>query len=257
MQYVNEKELIEYILKDTPEFDDFPREEDIPIEQFIKKSEVRTGIFTEDGIHSLIYEFVLIKRYGSTWVFWEPEVLWDAIEEDFHHPVSEVAKNQIQALRTLQIINRYWLEPEVFEDVSLSLNNIIPDFDKMEYVSPAQIAFSVESAGLIDKNVFSDDVGHYVASMCSESGLVFLCDQLEVFQKYMRDIPNYSSFENLIESCHEKWDTIKDMNPNDIKLSDDDQIDVQIARALGIKSYLKMKDSQFEKQSKFISGDIK
>lgn len=246
MEHTSEKDVLDFLSQDillNPAEQEDPIKIDLPVS-------LGSGIFTDHDVHPMVYEFVLINKYKTKWIHWDPDELWDRIKNDFRQDINDIAKNKIQSLRTLQIIDRYWREPEVFENVSSSFNDMVPYFNITEFLTPSQMSFSIDISSLIDDHKFEEDIGCYIVAMCSESGLIFLCDNLSQFQEYSQSLPHYKEFKNIIDESIDMWKNVQGKDPDTIDLEDDNPVHVQISKSLAIKRYLENKEIQFQEQVK-------
>ena len=256
MEYTSEQDVVEYLISSNPEIVLPATEEvDIPkIATLIDSTPKESGIFSRDDIHPMVYELIFVKKYKSDWIYWETETLWWVIKDQFGEDPIPIVKNKIQSLRSLQTTDRFWRERDPFEKATLALNDIIPDFDKSEFLSPSQIAFGVDIAKHIADREYEDEVGYYVAAMCYESGLLFLPPPLSIFQEYIIKLGLYGDCSDIIEKAKKRWESLDSDKVDDLTLSDDDPIDVQIAKSIAVKEYIRIKNAQFEKQSSIIEG---
>lgn len=130
-------------------------------------------LITSSGLTSLVYHAHLSTKFGKAWLEWEPETLWQAIEDEWLAPPTEGAKAAIMAVRVLLSNDDFFEDIQTFEAVVLGLNNHQPKFDRLEVAAPHEIAYAISQVNALrtkDRPEYSDDVIHYVRGSMREYG---------------------------------------------------------------------------------------
>lgn len=143
---------------------------------------------------------VLEEKYGSEWLDWEPETLWQMIKRDFVSDVHPVNKDKIGAVKTLLLVDDYWEQWNIFEKVTKAFNNQIPSFLMTEGCSPGEMAWSVEDSSRIRTDVFTDEVSAYVRSNCLDNGYVVFPGQLAFAQNGITSESEKAVYSAMIEN---------------------------------------------------------
>jgi hypothetical protein len=100
-------------------------------------------------VHPIALDLLLIRKYGSDWLEWEPESFALILPRDFQAQVSDLTISKIQALKTLHLVDDYWNRWEVFIWLTMSLNSIFPDFEVLQVPTVAQCMVSVDIANRV------------------------------------------------------------------------------------------------------------
>lgn len=126
------------------------------------------------GVTSLVYVAHLDSKFGKAWVEWEPETLWQAIEDEWGVTPSEGAKAAMMAARVVLSNDSYYTDIQTFEAVTQGLNNHQPAFDRYQVCQPHEIAYALAQVDrLRDRPAggFSEDVVHYIRGCMREYGM--------------------------------------------------------------------------------------
>ena len=125
------------------------------------------------------------NQYEIDWIKWEPETLRTTLEKEQKVTLSPEVWEKIMALRSILWIDSFWKRWEVFEKVCCAFNVIKPDFQIMQYLSPAQIALSVNCANAVRKLPYSEEVKCYIAAKLADDGLILAPKELEFCQSQL------------------------------------------------------------------------
>lgn len=173
------------------------------------------------------YASKIIGKYDQEWFEWEPETLWITIQKDFKTILGELARNKINATKTVLMNDSFWEEWEVFEKIVVAFNDNIPNFLMVEVPSPAQMAWAVREANYLNPgNYFSDEVSSYVRAACKEVGLVYFPDDLQFAQS--------KPLGRLASDVRAGWEMIQDNLKLDIVEND---LGVNLVRLQAIAIY--------------------
>lgn len=131
-----------------------------------------TNLLRHPDAHPVVLDFVLLKRYGPEWMVWEPETLEGHIGRDFRGGVSDLNFSKIQAVKTLHLVDSFWLQWEVFLPCLTVFNGTFPDFSVLRPPTVAQCAVAVDIANYIRDDVdWSPEIKAFI-------GVVFQHDDI-------------------------------------------------------------------------------
>lgn len=148
--------------------------------------------FTHPATHPLVLDLLLLKRFGTEYLAWEPKTLWAEIPREWGTTVSAPCRNKIQAIRTAHVAPRTFEAWEVFEKVAVGMVGNTPRFDVMERCTPAQAGLTLAIMDKISgKTAVGDEVLRYCAACCLDYGLVWAPGPLKACNKYIASqLPN-------------------------------------------------------------------
>jgi hypothetical protein len=130
--------------------------------------------------HPIVLDLLLIKKYGAEWLSWEPETFGLVLPRDFQADVSELNLTKIQALKTLHLVDDYWLRWEVFTWLTMALNGVFPDFDLLQVPTAAQCMVSVDIANRIRTDAsWSEEVKLFLGVVHHHDGVFAPQEPLE------------------------------------------------------------------------------
>lgn len=140
--------------------------------------------------------------------------------------LTEEEFNQIMALLVLKKTRHFWENFSSFENIVLALNQIIPDFTKVEGCTPEHIWYALEAVRRIyPDREFSDEVLTYIRASFSDAGVFVFPPFLNVANPY------YES-------------ALKKAQNGPFPLGDDTVEDVQAAKLLAIQAYINKKETK-------------
>jgi len=187
--------------------------------------------WVDDETPASWYAALLIKKYDRDWLEWEPETLWRTIMLDFKTELDDLAKDKVNAAKTLLLTDTYWNDWTTFENATLAFNDTNPNFFQIQVPSPAQMAWSVSEANLMRPGVpFSEEVAEYARIACQQEGLVLFPDELQFAQP---DPPG-----RLAVDIRSAWDIVKTHNTIDIV---ENELGVNLARLQAVREYVREK----------------
>lgn len=112
-----------------------------------------TNLLRHPDAHPVVLDFALLRRYGPEWMMWEPETLEAHIARDFRGGVSDLNFSKIQAVKTLHLVDGFWLQWEIFIPCLMAFNGLFPDFSVLRPPTVAQCAVAVDIANYIRDDV--------------------------------------------------------------------------------------------------------
>lgn len=173
----------------------------------------------------------LRKRYQMDWLTWEPETLWETLEEEIH----PIIKDKIMAIRVLMDSDGFWNEWEIFEKVCAAFNSREVNFTLMEDLSVGELALGVALSRKFKNQDFSDEVKAYIAAQAVEDGYARLPKQLDFAQEYLTNSVKDTPAEELVPKLE---------NPEKIEVTDEENpLHVQAGLLQAIHSYVKDNDN--------------
>ena len=190
-----------------------------------KAASLATLLITHPDAHPLVTDLWLLKAFGPEYVLWEPETLWQLLEKKVGH-LGTVAKNRIQALRTIHVTTTPYQLWEVFLPVVMALNGTPPRFDVMQVPSVGQLLLGIDVMWSIRALEISDEVERYCASIFMGHGLHYAPPPLSRINKHFKT------------SSSEKLQVVGKMNGSHVLLPDS-ITDVQAAKLISARQYLK------------------
>jgi hypothetical protein len=223
-------------------------------------------IFSGRRTHPLRLFDVLMAKYRDAWIHWEPETLWWAIRRDFG-PVGEVTRNKIEAVRTALLTSRPWDEWDVFEKCGVAWNDLMPIFGAYQPMSPSQLAFAVHVAHSLEPDMaFSPEVCAYMAAVLDDAGFVYappdwFPDEVQLLLD--RKAWTVATKVNVVAL----WEKVQHVDPSGIDWNQDNHLDVQVAKLMAIREYLRAREqvrvgdpreesmSRVEQAADRVSGD--
>lgn len=121
------------------------------------------NVFQHPNSHPLLLDLLLIKKFGTEWIEWDPDAVHIVIKKVFGVVPSSLAIHKICAMKTLHLVDSYWKRWEVFLPVTMSLNSIEPNFEILQVPTICQTAVSVDIASFVRKDVeWSDEIKSFV-----------------------------------------------------------------------------------------------
>lgn len=183
--------------------------------------------------HPFALDVLLLKLFGPQVYDWEWATIRQELQARFSTTVSELNFNKIEAMRTLHRSDRAWSRWEVFEKICQAVNNNIPMFDRMQRCSIEQLWNAVRIMALVRREKFEGDVPGYVAAVFLDEAvshcpgpLSFARGRFPQDPEVARAFKAYRGDRTLTES----------------------PVDVQVAKLHVAKEYVRMRDSQLNRQ---------
>lgn len=132
--------------------------------------------------HPLALRAYLDRLYGDDWYDWDPQALWDQLEQDHGNTVSELSKTKIQAIRTLELDPRFWTEWEIFYPVVQAVNNRIPNFWLIQKPTVPGLYVAIDIASVIRCRPYDDEVKRFMAACFLDAGVTYAAPPLDFIQ---------------------------------------------------------------------------
>ena len=195
----------------------------------------------ESGLHALVLDVLVIRKYGPESIAWDSPVLLHALTEDFGAPGPKTWE-RIQALRCMHMTNAFWLEWEVFEKCTAAICGRIPSFDFSQPAEAEELAAAIHTAGRVDKHAYSADVKHYVGASCLSDGLWYTEGELkELADAPIRTFLDTKGIEVDFSGVAAHLDKPSETSP-------EDPVGVQVSRVLSVRETLARYDTELAAQ---------
>ncbi len=229
--------------------------------------------------HPLLLDFVIINKYGTDWLDWEPETLAAELKDDFRQPsISSLNWQQIQAVKTCHLTPSPWKAWDVFVVVCAALNNNIPNFHTMQKPTVAQVMAALDMMGKIDSHALSEEVEMFIAAAFLDEGVYYLPPPANVAQEWASR-PQYRCREcgridrdddnavcdhcgapesELVKEFERDHRPVEARYNQCVILGDDRDelqetvVDVQVAKLLVARDYVLYRQRQLEEQLKVV-----
>lgn len=144
--------------------------------------------FSFHDAHPVALTLVLMEKFGSEWLEWEPDTLKREILTTFRATsVSEHNWQKIQAVRVLTSTMGYWLEWHIFEKIIQALNNNVPRFDITQRCTMPQLMAGVDIANTIRRETYGEEIQRYVSACALDEGVVYLPTPLDFAQRTLSE----------------------------------------------------------------------
>ena len=179
---------------------------------------------------------------SDSWKIWEPETIWLSLQ-DLDTDVPEENRNQIMAVRTFLNTDRYWYDSCIFADISTVLNNEELNYEAMEDVPVAHLAWAVKEAQGIIRGFdpqpipsFDREVVKYVAIQLFREGFLVTPDELSWAQTELDKLyPDETS--DLREKVQKTWATASQHEVKDAAYPEN-SYGVQLAKLASVRVYV-------------------
>lgn len=195
-----------------------------------------TTFFSSSVATPVEIDRTLVDQYGTEWLEWQPETLFQTIRMDFNTQISKVNQDKILAVQLLHVSDSFWRHWEAHEKVVLAFNNLIPMFDRVQDVTMGQLFHAVHQAHQIRRENFQDEVKGYMAAHAKAEGMIWLPPPLDVVQDALDALLPHE-IRPLTKEIRERWDAFEDLDLKNIEFQED-VFGVQLARLAAIDSYL-------------------
>jgi len=147
--------------------------------------------FSFHDAHPVALMLVLMEKFGTEWLEWEPDTLKREILTTFRATsVSEHNWQKIQAIRVLTSTGGYWSEWHIFEKIIQALNNNVPRFDITQRCTISQLMAGVDIANTIRRETYGDEIQRYVTACALDEGVTYLPTPLDFASKILSE-PTY------------------------------------------------------------------
>lgn len=194
-----------------------------------------THLFTERFIPPRVYEQVLARMFGNSWLKWEPETLWAEIKDETSSVVSDEARDKINALRLLMVADNFWDEYTVFENTILAFNDQMVDPGYIQVCLPQELAYGLTVAGAIRLRPFSSEIVNYVRGCCTQDGLIVYHRSFAFAQ------PRYDDehLRELVQNVRKVWDIERFTQLRVPAGEEGDAVVVQVAKLHDIEVFVR------------------
>jgi hypothetical protein len=163
----------------------------------------------------------LLKTFIEENDILEPETLRQVFPE-----ISEEELNKVMAMKLLKHTRHFWENFYAFENIVLALNDVVPDFEKIDGCTPEQIWYAVQLADQIRPGMgYAKEVQIYVKFMCNDSGVFIYPPSIGLDNPY-----------------YEKAKEISEQGP--FPIGEETTEEIQAGKLLAIKEYLNEKMHQ-------------
>jgi hypothetical protein len=116
----------------------------------------------------------------------EHEVLEPETVRQLFPEMSEEEFNKTMALKLIRHTRHFFENFYAFEDLTLALNDIVPDFTILQGVTPEQIWFAVQLVDRIRPGMeYAKEVQLYVKLMCNEVSVYIYPPQIGIDNPYL------------------------------------------------------------------------
>jgi hypothetical protein len=183
-------------------------------------------LFAKPEIRSTFLAEKLSDKYNREWLSWEPETLWQTIELDFGTNIHPIVKEKIHAAKALLLVDDFWKEWDIFENIVKALNTQIPNFTLLEGCSPGEMAWAVKESNRLRQHQFSEEVISYIQVNCEINGLLVFPEELTFAQGEMDE-----QQKKILEIWKEK------SGDKDFEIAED-VTGIQLARLNSIRHYV-------------------
>jgi hypothetical protein len=142
--------------------------------------------FSYHDAHPIALTLVLMEKFGTDWIDWEPEVLKSEILLSFKaNSVSEHNWQKIQAVRVLLKTVGFWREWGIFEKIIHALNNNVPRFDIAQRCTISQLMAGVDIVKSLRVELFDDEIQRYIVACAMDAGVTYLPPPLDFAQEIL------------------------------------------------------------------------
>lgn len=117
------------------------------------------------------------------YLLFEPESIWLSLDR-MGIDIPLINKSKINAVIALHLCPSFYWDAIVFEKTSLSLSNAIPNANRLDEATPAQLAWAVVEAKELtqESHEFDHEPGQYAAVVLHRAGFVLAPEQLSFAQ---------------------------------------------------------------------------
>lgn len=120
----------------------------------------------------MVYQHILNKEFGTEWVDWLPETLYQEIDRLWGVVPSEEVSNKLGALKVFLTTDLFYHDASVFEHIVQAINDSPFDPDEMTLSAPDEIEFTLRILGPFDPKMFEREIVAYIRTCCEASGLL-------------------------------------------------------------------------------------
>ena len=129
-------------------------------------------LFGWHDAHPVVLGKLILEAFGKESLEWESQALRQSIIKELGaKSISVVNWQKIEAFRSLLVSSSCWEAWEVFENIILALNNVIPDPTTLQKCSIAQLLNGVNIVNKIRKETWSEEVYKYIGACAMDQGV--------------------------------------------------------------------------------------
>ena len=152
--------------------EDVPKADDITTVSAPRQISAR-NVMQHPDAHPIVLTLLMLKMYGPEWLEWDAETLPLQIPRDFPgQTLSHLNLNKLMATKTLQLVDTYWQQWEVFMWCSMGFTGVFPNFEVMQVPTAAQALLSVATANRIRHDVeWSTEMKGYLQTVFLHDGV--------------------------------------------------------------------------------------
>jgi hypothetical protein len=211
------------------------------------------NLFVHHDTHPIVLDIKLIDAYKEDWFAWEPETLWREIMSDFHTPsISDHVKSKIQAVRTIHITDWVFTKWEIFCPVIQALNNNIPDFEILRRPTVSQLFAGVDMINSIrNDEKFSQEVQQFCGAALLDEGIIAAPQPIAFCQEEILEIQKEIGTPVDPTPIMQKYKMLFSQPAEDVVL-EETPIDIQVAKLLIARDYMRMRHQQMLQQLKVL-----
>jgi len=175
---------------------------------------------------------LLKKKYGNTFIKWEPETLFTVLEDDTGGPVAREDRERILASRAFAV-DGPWKEWELFEKAAIAATGGSAVLDTIQYISPEDMARTLSLMKKINPNgAFSDEVYRYIAARLYNDQIMWVGDIFPIeCQKYLHEL---GAPKALAAACKERFKELSGIPLEEVAPAET-LVDMQVGRILGLR----------------------
>jgi hypothetical protein len=237
------------------------------------------NIFNYIDTHPILLDVILFRKYGITWLGWEPETIWSEIMDDFRQKsISIHTRNKIQAIRTCHVISTPWEAWETFTVVCQAFNNNVPNFRVFQRPTIAQIMNTVFIMSKIAAHKFTDEVANFIAICFLDEGVYYLPPPVNFAQEFATRVQyrcrkcgkiDLDTENDMCDLCGAPEDMlektltydptpvrtkyIERLNNSELPLNEN-VVDIQVAKLIFGRIYTHFRNKQLKQQLEVISN---
>lgn len=185
---------------------------------------------------------------GPGFKVWEPDTIWHELETSGGLNIPAVNRDKLLAALTLMEVPAFYWEVNTFHNTVMCFNDVSVNIDIIQEARPAYLAWGVYEAQLILQDTdqaageFDYEPVLYTAECLHRDGFVLAPDILAFAQEAL-DKRNKGVSASKKKEIAEAWDKLlaesqQGKSLSDVNLSDDDPVDIQLAKLASCKLYL-------------------
>lgn len=207
-----------------------------PAAELSKEAAEPVSLFSSSLTTPVELDQAMIEKYGSDWLTWTPETLWQTIRADWGTQIARINMEKVNAVFLLHVSDSFWRHWETFEKVVLAFNNHIPLFDRRQEPTVGQMLHAVFQASEIRKEDFQAEVLSYIALVAKEEGFLWLPAPLDVAQARLDSLlPPHLADEK--KEIRERWEALRGADLQGVELQED-IYGVHLARLAAAEHYV-------------------